>query len=131
MHISHIATSEWKVFFQKGDYMCKVDLKDAYFSVPLEKNSRQFVCVCWSGNLYKFLWFCFGLGPAPRKFTKLSKVPMTILRRINIKIIIYLDDMLLIVHSLEEIIMSQDTIIFLLQHVGFVINWKKSLLTPV
>ena len=49
---------------------------------------------------------------------------MTILRRINIKI------MLLIGHSLEEIVMSRDTVIFLLQHLGFVINWKKSVLTP-
>ena len=69
------------------------------------------------------LWFG---RPAARIFTKLLKVPMTILRRLNIKIIIYLDDMLLIGHSLEEIFIDRDTIIFLLQHLGFVINWKKS-----
>ena len=34
--------------------------------------------------------------------------------------------MLLIVHSFEEIVMSRDTVIFLLQHLGFVINWKTS-----
>ena len=39
--------------------------------------------------------------------------------------------MLLIGHSLEEIIMIRDTVIFLLQHLGFVINCHKSLLTPV
>ena len=50
---------------------------------------------------------------------------MAILRRINIKII-----MLLIGHFLEEIVTSRDTVIFLLQHLGFVINWKKSVLTP-
>ena len=32
-----------KYILQKGDYMCKLNLKDAHFSVPLEKNSRQFV----------------------------------------------------------------------------------------
>ena len=68
-------------------YMCKLDLKDAYFSVPLEKISRKFVRFRWSGNLYEFLCLCFGLGPAPRIFTKLLKVSMTILRKINIKII--------------------------------------------
>ena len=120
-----------KHMLQKGDYMCKLDLKDAYFSVPFEKNSKQFVHFRWSGNMYEFLCLWFGLGPAPRIFTKLLKVSMTILRRINIKIIIYLDDMLLIGHSLEEIVMSRDTVIFLLQHLGFVINWKKSVLTPV
>ena len=39
--------------------------------------------------------------------------------------------MLLTGHSLEEIVMSRDTVIFLLQHLGFFINWKKSVLTPV
>ena len=73
----------------------------------------------------------FWLGPAPQIFTKLLKVPITILDRIIIKIIIYLDDMLLIGHSLEEIIMSRDIVIFLLQHLGFVISWKKPVLTPV
>ena len=115
-----------KYMLQKGDYMCKLDLQDAYFSFPLEKNSRQFVRFRWSGNSYEFLCLCFGLGPAARIFTKLLKVPMTILRRLNIKIIIYLDDMLLIGHSLEKIFIDRDTIIFLLQHLGFVINWKKS-----
>ena len=38
---------------------------------------------------------------------------------------------LLIGHSLEEIVISRDTVIFLLKHLGFVINWKKSVLTPV
>ena len=39
--------------------------------------------------------------------------------------------MLLIGHSLEEILMSRDTVILLMKHLGFVINWKKSVLTPV
>ena len=111
--------------------MYKLDLKDAYFSVLLKKNSRHFVCFRWSGNLYKFLCLCFSLGLAPRIFTKLLKVPMKIVRRINIKIINYLGDMLLIGYSLEEILMSRDTVIFLfVQHLGFAINWK-SVLTPV
>ena len=82
--------------------MRKLALKDAYFSVLLEKNSRQFICFRWSRNLYKFLCLCFGLEPAPQIFTKLLKVPMTILHRININIIIHLDNMLLICHSLED-----------------------------
>ena len=120
-----------KYMLQKGDCMCKLDLKDACFSVPLEKDSRQFVYFRWSGNLHEFLCFCFCLGPVPRIFTKLLQMLMTILRRINVKTIIYSANMLLISHSLEEILMSRDTVIFLLQHLGFVINWKKPVLTPV
>ena len=117
-HFKMEGVQNLKHMLQKGDYMCKLDL-------------RQFVVVRWSGNLYKFFCFCFSVGPDPYIFTKLLKVPMTILRKINTKIIISLDDVVLIGHCLEEIFVSRDTVIFCLQHLGFVINWKKSLLTPV
>ena len=53
------------------------------------------------------------------------------LRRIKIKIIIELAGMLMNGHPLEEILISRNTLIFLVQHLGFVINWKKSVLKPV
>ena len=43
----------------------------------------------------EFLVLPFRLGPGPRKFTKLMKVPIATLRRLNIRVVIYLDDMLL------------------------------------
>ena len=81
---------------QKRDYMCKIDLKDAYFSVPLHKDSRKLVQSLWARNLYEFLCLCFGLGPAPRIFTKLLKVPISVLRRLMIRVIIYLDDLFIL-----------------------------------
>ena len=45
--------------------------------------------------------------------------------------IIYLDGMLLMGHSIKELSMCRDTVIFFLQNLGFAINWKKSVLTPV
>ena len=32
---------------------------------------KKYVRFLWSGSLYEFLCLCFGLGPAPRIFTKL------------------------------------------------------------
>jgi len=115
---------------QEGDYMCKLDLKDAYFSVPLHKDSQKFVRFLWEGNLYQFLCLCFGLGPAPRIFTKLLKIPIALLRRINIRVMIYLDDMLLLGRTVQEAFQTRDTVIFLLQNLGFIINQKKSVLIP-
>ena len=57
-----------------------------------------------------------------------SKVPIALLRRLNIPLVIYLDDILLMRRTLEEVLMSRDTLIFLLQHLGFVINLKKSVM---
>ena len=38
--------------------------------------------------------------------------------------------MLLMGQTMEEILMSRDTTIFLLQHLGFVLNMEKSILNP-
>ena len=48
-----------KYMLQKGDYICKIDLKDAYFSVPLHKDSRKLVRFPWFGassqNIHKII----------------------------------------------------------------------------
>uniref|UniRef100_A0A7M5U2R2 Reverse transcriptase domain-containing protein n=1 Tax=Clytia hemisphaerica TaxID=252671 RepID=A0A7M5U2R2_9CNID len=82
------------------------------------------------GKLYEFLWLCFGLGPVPRIFTKLLKVPVSNLRRLNIRLIIYLDDILLMAQSISELLTARDSVIFLFQQLGLIINPKKSVLTP-
>lgn len=45
--------------------------------------------------------------------------------------VIYLDNMLLISEKLEKLFMGKDTITFPLTQLGFLINLKKSILTPV
>ena len=111
--------------------MCKIDLKDAYFSVPLQKDSQKLVRFLWAGNLFEFLCLCLGSGPDPRIFTKLLKIPISVLRHLMIRAIIYLDDLLILGNSMSEIFTARDSVIFLLQHLGFVINLKKCVLDPV
>jgi len=55
----------------------------------------------------------FWPGVGTRIFTKLLKIPISILRRLNIRIIIYLDDMLLMRSTIEGFHMAKDTLIFL------------------
>ena len=119
-----------KEMLLKGDYMCKIDLKDAYFSVPLNPKSRKFVSFKWKDLTYQFLCLCFGLGPAPRIFTKLLKAPISLMRKLNVQLIIFLDDILLMAASVEELTLARDTLIYLLQNLGFLINIKKSVLQP-
>ena len=118
-----------KYLLEENNFLCKIVLKGPYFSVPLCTSSGKFVKFAWSGNLYEFHCLCFELGPAPRMFSKLLEVPIALLRRLNIRLVIYLDDILLMGRTLEEILMSRDTLIFLLQHLGFVMNLK-SVLKP-
>ena len=111
--------------------LCKIDHNDAYFTIPLRKHSLKYVRFKWSGNLYEFFYLCFGLGPVQKVFNKLLNIPVSLLRRINIRIFVYLNDALLMRWSLQEIMKARDTYIFLLQNVGFVINLKKLILQPV
>ena len=88
LHFKMQDLSQLKHIIQEGDWMCKLDLKDAYFTVPLDQNSRKFVRFQWKGNPYEFVCLYFGLGPAPSVFTKLLKIPLSLLRKINIRVII-------------------------------------------
>ena len=110
-----------KFLLEQDDLLCKMDLKETYFVVPLTKNSQKFVRFQWSGNIYEFLCLCFRLGSASRIFTKLLKVPIALLRRVTD----------LMERTLPKILMARDTLIFLMQYLGFQINLKKSVLHPV
>ena len=62
-----------KDLLNKGDYMCKLDLKDAYLSVPINADHRKFLQFQWEGIVYHYKALPFGLATAPRVFTKLLK----------------------------------------------------------
>ena len=100
----------------------KLDLQGAYFCIPLSEDSRKYGRFYFQGNLYKFLFPCFGLAPGPYTFTKPLKVPLVFFRRLGNLIIIYLDDMLNIGKSVEETLVCRDTVSLLMQELGFVIN---------
>ena len=62
--------------------------------------------------------------PAPLIFTKLLKVPIALLRKINVRIIL-LDDMLVMAQTLEEILQAKETLIFSVTKFGFCDKYKK------
>ena len=119
-----------KEMLLKGANVSKIDLKDAYFSVPLNPKSQKFVNFKWKDLIYQFFCLCFGLGPAPRIFTKLLTVPISLMRELNVRLIIFLGDILQMAASVEELTLAGDTLIYLLQNLGFLINMKKSMFQP-
>ena len=94
------------------DLMIKIDLKDAFFSIPLNQESQKLVRFRWRGTLFQFVAMCFGISPAPRIFTKAMKVPISILRRLNIRLVIYLDDLIIFAQTQAKIKMARDTTSF-------------------
>ena len=116
---------------EQGCLLCNIDLKSLSFSVPLNKISQKFARFQWSGNKNEFFCLCLGVGPGQKSFTKLLKVPVAVLRRVNIGIIVYLDEMLLMGSTLPEILMVRDTQSFCIMTFGFCDQLQKISLYPV
>ena len=110
--------------------MTNIDLKEAILSVPVHESSRKFLCFIWKGTCYQFKALPFGLCSAPRIFTKGLKPVAAFLRRNAIRVLIYLDDFLLLAATVEEAVNNTQLVVTLLQSLGFTINLKKSLLIP-
>ena len=115
---------------RQGDWLAKVDLKDAYFSVALHPSQRKFFCFKWGGETYQFVSMPFGLGPAPRVFTKLLKPIIGFLRQQGLRLVVYLDDILIIGPYKESTREAVKLVVSLFESLGFVIQDEKSVLEP-
>ena len=89
---------------QRNDWLVSIDLKDAYLSIQIAEKDRKFLRFLWKEQTYEFRCLPFGLSSAPRVFTKLLKPVMALLRRQGIRTIIFLDDLLVMGQSKEEMI---------------------------
>ena len=77
-------------------------------------------------QVYHFTCLPFGLATSPREFTKLLRPVVALLRQRGVKLHVYLDDWLIHADTPEQAQMT----ISLLQFLGWIINYKKSDLTP-
>ena len=114
----------------KGCFMASLDLKQAYHSVRIHNDYQKYLKFEWNGLLYEFTCYPNGLGPCPRKFTKLMKVPLSYLRERGHLIIGYIDDFFLQGRNKEKCQRSLLEAIRLLQRLGFTIHIDKSQLDP-
>ena len=105
-----------------GDWMTKVDLKDAYFMIPMASHHKPLLRFRWQGQTYQFNCLPFGLSSAPWV--------LATLRSLGLRVIIYIDDILIMAVSPTVVREHTAGLIFLLENLGFIINHPKSHLTP-
>jgi len=77
-------------------------------------------------HLFSFLIFGSTLFYKMHRFTKIA----AFLRRQGIRLVVYLDDMLIMNLSKDRTKVDVDTVVELLQSLGFLINWEKSIVEP-
>ncbi|XP_050292960.1 uncharacterized protein LOC126733621 isoform X1 [Anthonomus grandis grandis] len=113
-----------------NNYLAKIDLKDAYFLLSMQKKYRKYLRFKFRNVMYEFNSLPFGLSVAPFIFTKIMKQVAGFLRKLNILLIFYLDDILLLADSKSQCIKNIKTTTQLLENLGFIININKSVLQP-
>ena len=64
---------------KKDAFMASIDLKDAFYSVQVAAHHQKYL-ICFANQYLKFTCMPNGYSPAMRIFTKITKVPFSILR---------------------------------------------------
>ena len=110
-----------------GDYMCKLDLKDAYLFVPIHNDFKKYLRFKYDGTLFQFKALPFGLTSAPYLITKIIRSILSYLRGRGIRIVVYLDDFLIIDKSRKQCETHTRQTADVVRNLGFLLNEKKSI----
>ena len=92
------------------------------YDLSIEEESINYLCFQFQDQMFQFCVLPFGLKDAPRAFTKTLKPPVGTLRSVGIKIVVYLDDIILAASTRELCIYQGQILIKTLENLGFVIN---------
>ncbi|KAI5652122.1 reverse transcriptase (RNA-dependent DNA polymerase) domain-containing protein [Phthorimaea operculella] len=112
------------------DYMIKIDLSQAYYHIPIAQAHQRYLTFEYEHRFYHMTCLPFGLASAPSAFAKITNWLAQYLRGKQIRVIVYLDDFLLM-HSDPDILSHQGRFVLnFLTELGWCVNQKKSTLTP-
>ena len=115
---------------KKNSKFLSIDLKDTYAHgrvCDLDLPKLQFI---FEGQTYMYKVLPNGIAVGPHYFVQMTKAVSSYLRQQGVKIVIYIDDTLLISQSEEKLVQDMHLRLDVLQCCGFTINMEKSHLTP-
>ena len=116
---------------QRADYMVKLDLKEAYFFPSNLQRLPKYLHVIWRGKTYQFLALPYGLAVGPMYFVKVLKPVVAFLRRLGVRMVIHLDDLILLNQCKHMLLRDLISLVWLLEKQGFLIYWKMTAVIPV
>ena len=118
------------IWSQKMHGWHQLDLKDAFLSVPIHKDHQKYLKFVWGSCIYKSVAMPNGYKDAMRVFTKICKVPFSVLRREGYMSVVYVDDSFLLGDTFTECLANINATIKLLTSLGFTIHVEKSIIHP-
>lgn len=113
-------------------HLAKVDLQSAYRAVGTHPSNYMLTGLKWtfSGDAKPTYLIDtrlpFGARKSPWIFTRLTQAVKRIMAKRGFDtVVVYLDDFLIACPTFEGCLLAYNTLITLLRHLGFHINWKK------
>ena len=125
----------WKVctvrdLIRPRDWLTKIDPKDAYYSIPIATNHQRFLRFSLASRTFQFSCLPFGLSSTPWAFTKALRAVTARLREPGIRLVIYLDDILILSNAPTEAETHTIIVMTVLSWLGFQVKEKKSVVMP-
>ena len=115
----------WELF-QHGDYAFSIDLQGACLYIPIVKHHHHFLHFVWHNVPYQWKVLPFGLATTPRVFMFFTKPILFLCHCKGLHIVIYLDDILILICSKQVGKRACLFLCSLLVCLGLHINFSKS-----
>ena len=104
-------------------YMAQLEIKDAYYSIPIYEPHQKFLKFGHISGIFKFTVLPNGYTEGPRKFTKLLKPSLSLLRKLErVLVVSYFDDLITMDCSYSACSNNIMKIIELLSSLGLIVH---------
>ena len=113
---------------RQNEWTVSIDIKDLH--MLMSQSVRKCLRFCVNMKTYQFMCLPFGLATSPRECTKLLHPVVQLLRLQGVHLHVYLDNWLIRADSPQMATSNAQLVIRVLQHLGWIINFEKSELTP-
>ena len=116
---------------RKGDWLTSIDLKSAFNHLVVNEGMRPFLCFRYAGQCYSYAAMPFGSKHAPRLFTEALGYAIRYIRQNwDVRIVVYMDDLLLMHQERDKLELYSLQIAAYLQCLGWTIATAKCSFAP-
>ena len=114
-----------KELIQPQDILCSIDLKNGYHHVPVNICDKKYLGIQWKNKYYVWCVLPFGLKCSSYYFCKTLRPAIQFLREQGIRLVSYVDDILLMSKP-SCITDHREFVLQTLAELGFNVNFEKS-----
>jgi hypothetical protein len=130
IHFKMSTMKDVKQALTKDCWMASIDLTDCFWGCPLDKKDQRACAFHWKGKNYVFKVLPFGLSLSPYFITKLYRNFVEDLQAKGHRVIMYIDDILILGNSKVACEQSVQAVLASLKDLGARVNFAKSSLCP-